>query len=43
MKIEDQGWEISDLETGQELLAPSPLFVKLDDSVVEEETSRLGQ
>ncbi len=42
-KIEDQGWEISDLETGQELLAPSPLFVKLDDSVVEEETSRLGQ
>jgi methionyl-tRNA synthetase len=42
-KIEDQGWEISDLEPGQELLAPSPLFVKLDDSVVEEETSRLGQ
>ena len=42
-KIEDQGWEISDLEPDQELLAPSPLFVKLDDSVVEEETSRLGQ
>jgi methionyl-tRNA synthetase len=42
-KVEDQGWKISDLEPGQELLAPSPLFVKLDDSVVEEETSRLGQ
>ena len=28
---------------GQKLLAPQPLFVKLDEELIEEETSRLGQ
>jgi methionyl-tRNA synthetase len=42
-KIEDYGWNWRDLPAGQKLLEPKPLFVKLDDSLVEEETARLGQ
>ena len=42
-KIEDQGWKITNLEPGQKLVAPQPLFVKLDEAVIEEETSRLGK
>ncbi|MDD5486589.1 MAG: methionine--tRNA ligase [Dehalococcoidales bacterium] len=42
-KIEEQGWKVEDLPPGQELVSPQPLFVKLDDSVVEEETARLGK
>jgi methionyl-tRNA synthetase len=42
-KVEDQGWKITNLEPGQKLKAPEPLFTKLDESVVEEETSRLGK
>ncbi|MDX9986147.1 MAG: methionine--tRNA ligase, partial [Dehalococcoidales bacterium] len=42
-KVEDQGWKMTNLEPGQILKAPAPLFTKLDDSVVEEETSRLGK
>jgi methionyl-tRNA synthetase len=41
--VEDQGWKITNLEPGQKLKAPEPLFTKLDESVVEEETSRLGK
>ncbi|MDD4230940.1 MAG: methionine--tRNA ligase [Dehalococcoidales bacterium] len=41
--VEDQGWKITNLEPGQRLKAPEPLFTKLDESVVEEETSRLGK
>jgi len=42
-KIEDYGWDWQDLPPGQKLLEPKPLFVKLDDKLVEEETARLGQ
>ncbi len=41
-KIEDYGWKPEQVRPGQELQPPEPLFVKLDNSVVEEETSRLG-
>ncbi|TET68160.1 MAG: methionine--tRNA ligase, partial [Dehalococcoidia bacterium] len=42
-KIEDYGWEWQFLPPGQRLLPPQPLFSKLDDSLVEEETKKLGQ
>jgi len=35
-------WIPSDLKPGQELNQPSPLFKKLDESVIEEERARLG-
>ena len=35
-------WQPSQLPPGQALREPGPLFRKLDDSVVEEELSRLG-
>ncbi|HET7011725.1 MAG TPA: methionine--tRNA ligase [Anaerolineales bacterium] len=36
-------WQPSDLQPGQTLAEPSPLYRKLDDSIVEEERSRLGK
>jgi len=41
-KIADYGWRTAWPEPGQKLLPPEPLFSKLDEEVVEEETSRLG-
>jgi len=41
--IEDYGWQPQSLPPGQKLLPPQPLFSKLDDSLVEEETKKLGQ
>jgi methionyl-tRNA synthetase len=41
--IEDYGWNWQDLPAGQKLGEPEPLFTKLDDKLVEEETARLGQ
>jgi len=41
--IEDSGWQWHDLPPGQKLLQPEPLFTKLDESLVEEETKKLGQ
>ncbi len=41
--IEDSGWKWQELPPGQKLLPPQPLFSKLDDSLVEEETKKLGQ
>jgi methionyl-tRNA synthetase len=41
-RVEDYGWKWQQLPPGQKLQAPEPLFTKLDDKVVEEETSRLG-
>ncbi len=41
-KIEDYGWKPQDLPSGQKLREPKPLFSKLDDSVIEEETKRIG-
>jgi methionyl-tRNA synthetase len=35
-------WEPSNLQPGQALVKPAPLFRKLDESVVEEERARLG-
>jgi len=41
--VEDHGWQPQPPPPGQKLLPPEPLFSKLDDSLVEEETKRLGQ
>lgn len=35
-------WKPSELKSGQILNQPSPLFKKLDESVIEEERARLG-
>ena len=42
-KVEDYGWQPTVPEPGQKLLPPQPLFTKLDEKLVEEETGRLGQ
>jgi methionyl-tRNA synthetase len=39
--IEATGWQVKLPVPGQKLLSPEPLFHKLDDSIVAEETSRL--
>jgi methionyl-tRNA synthetase len=41
--IESSGWKAGIISAGQKLPLPEPLFTKLDDSVVEQETARLGQ
>jgi len=40
--IEDYGWQLTLPQPGQKLLPPQPLFTKLDEELVEEETGRLG-
>jgi methionyl-tRNA synthetase len=40
--IAGAGWKWQDLSPGQKLRQPQPLFTKLDESVVEEETRRIG-
>jgi methionyl-tRNA synthetase len=40
--IEDGGWRLQLPLPGQRLLPPEPLFSKLDEGLVEEETKRLG-
>jgi len=40
--VEEQGWKIQFLPPGQKIRQPQPLFVKLDEDIVAEETSRLG-
>jgi methionyl-tRNA synthetase len=40
--VEKQGWKIQFLPPGQKIRQPQPLFVKLDEEIVTEETSRLG-
>lgn len=40
--IEDGGWQLHFPSPGQRLLPPEPLFSKLDEGLVEEETKRLG-
>jgi methionyl-tRNA synthetase len=39
--IQTAGWQVQSLMVGQKLLEPEPLFRKLDESIVAEETSRL--
>jgi methionyl-tRNA synthetase len=40
--VEEQGWKIQFLHPGQKVRQPQPLFAKLDEDIVAEETSRLG-
>ena len=40
--VEDDGWQLHFPPPGQKLLSPEPLFSKLDEKLVEEETGRLG-
>jgi len=40
--VKEAGWKRQSLSPGQRLHYPQPLFVKLDDSIVTQETSRLG-
>ena len=42
-KVEERGWQPDPPPQGQKLLPPEPLFSKLDDKLVEEETAHLGQ
>ena len=41
-KVEDYGWQPQPLPPGQKLREPQPLFSKLDDSIIDEETKRIG-
>jgi len=41
-RIEDCGWQPQDLPPGQKLREPQPLFSKLDESIISEETKRIG-
>ena len=40
--VEGAGWKFQSLPPGQELRQPQPLFAKLDDSIISQETSQLG-
>jgi methionyl-tRNA synthetase len=42
-KVEDYGWKPSPPPPSQKLVEPNPLFTKLDEKLVDEETARLGQ
>jgi len=41
--VEDDGWRLYLPSPGQKLLPPKPLFSKLDEELIDEETSRIGQ
>ena len=41
--VEDYGWQPKAPEPGQKLLPPEPLFTKLDEGLIAEETARLGK
>jgi methionyl-tRNA synthetase len=41
-RVEDHGWKWQELPPGQKLKEPRPLFKKLDESIIEEETKRIG-
>jgi methionyl-tRNA synthetase len=40
--IQDSGWKPNPPPPGQKMLEPKPLFSKLDEDIIEEETKRLG-
>jgi methionyl-tRNA synthetase len=42
-KVEDDGWQLRFPSPGQKLLPPEPLFTKLDEAIIEQETMRLGK
>ena len=41
-KVEKAGWKPQPVAAGQKLREPKPLFTKLDESIIEEETKRIG-
>jgi methionyl-tRNA synthetase len=41
-RVEDAGWKFQQPIAGQALPVPEPLFTKLEESIIAEETSRLG-
>ena len=41
-RVEGYGWQAQNVPPGQKLKEPRPLFVKLDESIIEEEMKRLG-
>ncbi len=41
--VEEDGWRLRLLPPGQKLLPPEPLFAKLDEELIAEETERLGK
>jgi methionyl-tRNA synthetase len=41
--IESDGWQMCPPSPGQKLGSPSPLFTKLDEKLVDEETNRIGK
>jgi len=41
--LTDRGWKPAAPKPGQKLVEPKPLFLKLEDKLVEEETARLGK
>jgi methionyl-tRNA synthetase len=41
--VQDDGWKPRPPSPGQKLLEPKPLFTKLEEKLVEEETERLGK
>jgi len=41
--VEGDGWKLRMPAGGQKLVEPAPLFAKLDEKLIEEETARLGQ
>ncbi len=41
-KVEDAGWKPQPVPAGQKLKEPKPLFTKLDEKIIEEETKRIG-
>lgn len=42
-QVESGGWQVEIVRAGQALPPPEPLFLKLDDLIVAQETRRLGQ
>ena len=42
-KVEDDGWQLRFPSPGQQLQPPQPLFTKLDEEIIEQETARLGK
>jgi methionyl-tRNA synthetase len=41
-RVEEYGWQPQPLPPGQALRESQPLFTKLDESIVDEETKRIG-
>ena len=41
-KVEDFGWKTQPVPPGQKLREPKPLFTKLDERIIEEETKHIG-